>query len=138
MRCAYFSKDPEDFILRCYDSLKPNGKLYVDWGLGDHWRFSNYKIGWIKNEEHEYAYHDDNYLWSTIWDDSFLEDINFKLFENRVAKFGYENVKDAVFAEVPKVLDFSFIDNFFDFGIDVFTAWEDFPQIYFLVSGIRR
>ena len=61
-RCAYFSRDPEDFIKRCYDHLKPNGLLYVDWGLGDHWRFKSYKIGWVKDNEHEYAYEDNNFL----------------------------------------------------------------------------
>ena len=41
-RCAYFAKDPKDFIKRCYNNLKKNGTLYVDWALGDHWRFDNY------------------------------------------------------------------------------------------------
>ena len=138
LRCAYFAKNPEDFILRCYDSLNPNGELFVDWGLGDHWRFPMYKVGWVREGEHEYAYQDDNFLWSSIWDDSFLEDENFKTFENRVIKFGYENVKNAIFTEVPEVLDVSFIDEYFDSSINIFTAWEDFPQIYFLISGSKK
>ena len=56
LRCPYFSKNPKDFISRCYDSLNDGGKLYVDWGLGDHWRFEEYKVGWVKNGEHEFAY----------------------------------------------------------------------------------
>ena len=83
-RCPYFAKDPEDFIRRCHDHLNPGGRLIVDWGLGDHWRFDNYKIGWVKNGEHEYHYTDDNFLWSTVWDDSFKEHEQYKSFCKKV------------------------------------------------------
>ena len=66
LRTAYFAKNPKDFIRRCYEHLNEDGMLYVDWGLGDHWRFENYKIGWVKNGEHEYAYKEDNFLWSAV------------------------------------------------------------------------
>jgi len=66
LRCPYFAKDPEDFIKRCYRHLNESGKLYVDWGLGDHWRFDKFKIGWVKDGEHEYAYKEDNFLWSAV------------------------------------------------------------------------
>jgi len=72
-RCAYFAKDPDDFIKQCYDNLNENGLLYVDWGLGDHWRFAEFKVGWVKGGEQEYAFGDDNYLWSMVWDDTFLK-----------------------------------------------------------------
>ena len=66
-RCAFFSKNPVDFLERCERHLFEEGKLLIDWGLGDHWRFSNYKIGWTRNGEHEYAYSHDNLLHSTMW-----------------------------------------------------------------------
>ena len=94
LRCPYFAKDPEKFIKKCYDNLNKGGKLYVDWGLGDHWRFSKYKLGWVRDGEHEYAYGNDNYLWSFLWDDLFLNDPQFELFNARVAKHGYkDNIK---------------------------------------------
>lgn len=74
LRCAYFAKDPKSFVARCHDHLNKNGTLYVDWGLGDHWRFKNFKVGWIKNGEHEYAYAKDNFLWSCIWSEKFIGD----------------------------------------------------------------
>ena len=44
LRCPYFAEDPKAFIKKCYENLNEDGKLYVDWGLGDHWRFNNNKI----------------------------------------------------------------------------------------------
>ena len=61
-RCAYFSKEPKTFIEKCYNGLDKDGILYVDWGLGDHWRFKNFKVGWVKNGEQEYAYDNNNFL----------------------------------------------------------------------------
>ena len=60
-RCPYFAKNPKDFIKRCYDNLEDNGEIFLDWGLGDHWRFENYKVGWVKDGEHEFAYKNDNF-----------------------------------------------------------------------------
>jgi len=134
-RCAYFAKDPEDFIIRCYNSLNPNGKLYVDWGLGDHWRFSDYKIGWVKNEEHEHAYVAGNYLWSTVWDDSFLNNDQFKIFKKNVLKFGYEDVKSSVFDEVPSIVKLYFVEKHFQTSVHLKTAWEDLHQLYVLLCG---
>ena len=136
-RCAYFAKYPEDFILRCHNALNANGRLYVDWGLGDHWRFENYKIGWVKDDEQERHYGDKNYLWSTVWDDSFEEDKNFKLFSERVKKFGYDNVKQAIFNEVPSILDLSFVKKYFNIDYKHLTLWDDLPQLYILLQGER-
>ena len=80
LRCPYFAKDPKKFLEKCHNNLNEGGYIFIDWGLGDHWRFSDYKIGWVKNEEHEHAYVAGNYLWSTVWDDSFLNDDQFKIF----------------------------------------------------------
>jgi len=129
-RCAYFAKDPLDFIARCYNHLNKDGILYVDWGLGDHWRFKNYKVGWVKDNEHEYAYSDDNFLWSTVWHDSFINNNQYKLFEHRIEKFGYTSVKDAIFEEVPSVLKLHSIIDFFEVSYSMLSLWDDLPQLY--------
>jgi hypothetical protein len=133
-RCAYFAQNPQDFILRCHQHLKTQGALYVDWGLGDHWRFSKYKIGWIKDDEHEYAYQKNNFLWSTIWDNSFLEDSQFTLFANRVKRFGYDCIYSAIKKEVPKVLHLNSISKFFDIKYKIKTIHKDCPQLYILLT----
>jgi len=138
LRCPYFAKEPEDFIKRCCNSLNENGKLYVDWGLGDHWRFENYKIGWVKDEEQEYAYEDNNHLWSAVWDDEFLTDLNFKLFEERVEKFGYTDIRKAIFDEVPSILEVDLIKKYFDVSYNIIALWEDHPQLYVLIKGVKR
>ena len=137
-RCPYFAKDPEDFIARCYDNLNEDGRLFIDWGLGDHWRFEDYKIGWVKNGEQEYAYQEDNFLWSTVWDDSFLAHEQFQIFINRIEKFGYNNIKEKIHEEVPSILTLDFVKIFFDVEYDILTLWEDKPQIYILLKGLRK
>ena len=137
-RTAYFAKDPEDFIERCHENLNKDGKLYVDWGLGDHWRFDNYKVGWIKDGEQEHAYEGDNLLWSSVWDGSFLENEQYKLFCTKVAKFGYKDVKKAIFQEVPKILEINLIKKNFDISYNIKTLWEDKPQLYILVSCVKK
>jgi len=137
-RTAYFAKNPEDFIKRCCNNLNENGKLYVDWGLGDHWRFKNYKIGWVKDSEHEFAYGEDNYLWSTVWHDSFLSHPQFKLFEKRVKKFGYSDTKQAICEEVPVIYNLKRIKKYFKMNYNIITLWEDIPQIYILLEGQKQ
>tara|TARA_Y100000592_G_C5458438_1_gene312654 strand:- start:1369 stop:2022 length:654 start_codon:yes stop_codon:yes gene_type:complete len=129
-RCPYFSKDPKKFIEKCFSICKKDGIVFLDWGIGDHWRFSEYKVGWVKNGEHEYAYEEDNFLWSFIWDDSFLENSEFKNFEKNVLKHGYTDVKNAIFKEVPIILELKDIaDNYF-IEYSMINLWEDSPQLY--------
>ena len=52
-RVAYFSNQPKKMISCFLEHLKSGGIILIDWGLGDHWRFKEYKIGWLKNKEHE-------------------------------------------------------------------------------------
>ena len=137
-RCAYFAEDPWDFIERCYEHLNINGTLYVDWGLGDHWRFENYKIGWVKNGEQEYAYQDDNYLWSTVWDERFKSNDQYKLFSKNVEKFGYNDVKKAITKEVPRVMKLDFVRLFFDCEYNILSLWKDKPQLYILLKAIKK
>ena len=44
-RCPYFAKDPADFYARCKSHVRLGGFIFLDWGLGDHWRFEKFKIG---------------------------------------------------------------------------------------------
>ena len=139
LRCPYFANNPEDFIKRCYQNLNEGGKLYADWGLGDHWRFENYKLGWVKDGEHECAYGKDNFLWSTVWDDSFIKNSEFELFGARVAKYGYiKNIKESIFEETPKVLKINTIKKYFDISYNIRALWSDKPQLYILISGIKN
>ena len=138
LRCPYFAENPEDFIVRCHNNLNDGGKLYVDWGFGDHWRFKDYKVGWLKNGEQEYAYKEDNFLWSGIWDDSFLLTDEVQLFSERIKKFGYYNLKEAVFHETPFILDFNFINKYFDISYNTRTLWEHMPQLYIMVDGTKK
>ena len=137
-RTAYFAKNPEDFIKRCYENLNEGGKLYADWGLGDHWRFNNYKIGWVKDGEQEHAYREGNHLWSAVWDDSFLENKQFELFSNRVKKFNYNDVKGAIFKETPQILELKIIKKYFDLSYNILALWEDGPQLYVLIKGVKK
>ncbi len=134
-RCPYFAKNPEDFILRCYNNLNKEGTVLLDWGLGDHWRFKKYKIGWIKEGEQEFCYGDENLLWSTVWDDEFLNDYEYKKFSDYVLKFGYLDVKKAIFKEVPYILNLDFIKNYFNISYKLLTLWEDSPQLYIFIQG---
>ena len=113
--------------------------MYIDWGLGDHWRrFKNYKVGWVKEGEHENAYEEDNYLWSTVWDDSFLLDEQLQLFSKRIKKFGYLDIKKAIMGEVPRILEFNYIGKYFEVSYDMLALWEDRPQLYILVKATKR
>ena len=134
-RCPYFSAHPKDFIKRCHDNLEDGGEIFLDWGLGDHWRFDNYKVGWIKDGEQEYAYVNDNFLWSCVWDDSFLENEQYKLFEKKIEKFGYTNLKESIFEEVPVILELDYIKKYFKIEYDILQLWDDLPQLYISIRG---
>ena len=73
----------------------------------------NDKIGWVKDGEQEYAYSRDNYLWSALWDDSFTKNDQYKIFQSRVRKFGYDNVRLSIYEEVPSVIELKFIQKYF-------------------------
>lgn len=106
-RCAYFSNDPDAFLRKCYDHLEPRGYLLVDWGLGDHWRFEKYKVGWIRDGEHEWAYKEDNKLHSCFWNPRFEELPDVKSFQlSATTAGGYvdRNITDIIQDEVPNVI----------------------------------
>lgn len=128
-RCAYFSKDPHTFLEKCKSHLTNNGNAFVDWGLGDHWRYKNYKVGWIRDGEHEKAYFDNNFLYSCYWNSDLENDLQVKNFWNAVKlnNFNYsEDLKltDIIEKEVPKVLSYECIK------IKTLFLWPESPQLY--------
>ena len=138
LRCPCFSKDPRQFIEKCHSHLNEGGRLFVDWGLGDHWRFANYKVGWCKGDEQEYAYENDNYLWSFVWSDEFLDDPEFKKFSKNVARHGYTDLKKSVVEEVPEVLGINDISQYFDVSFSTLSLWDDMPQFYVLLKCFKK
>jgi len=131
-RCPYFSKDPKLFIEKCLSILKPGGTALLDWGLGDHWRFDNYKVGWVKDNEHESAYKNDNFLWSAIWHDSFTQHPEYQDFQSNIKKFGYENVETAMREEVPEILDLKDLANI-NLRANILSLWPESPQLYICI-----
>jgi|TARA_R110000824_G_scaffold79747_3_gene200807 hypothetical protein len=137
-RCAYFAKDLTNFFKRAHDHLEDGGVLYVDFGIGDHWRYDNYKIGWKKDGEQESAYWDENYLWSFVWDDKLLEDEEFKKFSKYVEKKGYPDVKAALFDETPEIMELDKLKDMFDVTYETLTLWEESPQFNVLLKCAKR
>lgn len=130
-RCPYFAKKPVEFIQACQRHLNPGGKILLDWGLGDHWRFSMYKVGWVRNGEHEFAYAPDNFLYSCLWRDEFQHDPEVMKYWNSVKeRFGYShmNISDVIRDEVPVIFDYEFKKIKFKF------MWPDAPQLYIIVT----
>jgi hypothetical protein len=132
LRCPYFAKNPKDFVDRCMQATNPGAKLYLDWGLGDHWRFEKYKVGWVKDNEHEWAYSEDNFLWSTYWDRTLLSHDEVKKFEYFIGLKGYSNLSAAIHQEVPSI--FSLKDSDLDYRVYTKFFWENSPQLYILLE----
>ena len=149
-RTAYFAKDPESFISKCHSHLNTGGWLYVDWGLGDHWRFPDFKVGWVKNNNQEWAYQKGNFLWSTIWSDEFLENREVQEFLREIKILGYHDIKKAIKEEVPEVISLELIRKYFHVKYNILQLgpnrreseylWaaelkQIDPQLYILIKG---
>jgi len=132
LRCPYFAKKPMDFINRCLDSLNPGGKIYADWGLGDHWRFPLYKVGWLKNGEHEWAYNEDNYVWSAYWEENLIFDSEVQKFMEYIKDKGYSDLKSAIMEEVPSVFTLENVD--INYNVHNLCLWPENPQLYTLLE----
>jgi len=131
-RCAYFSKDPKKMLREFELMLKPGGKILIDWGYGDHWRFKDYKVGWIKNNEQEWAYKENNYLWSGYTSDAMFLNDEYLKFQNSCKKFNYKNIRDAIFGEVPVILR---KEDVVDLNLVIKSEnymflWPALPQLY--------
>ena len=139
LRVFYFAHDPQQFIRKCYEHLNPGGKIYFDSCYGDHWRFPNFKLGWVKDGEQEFAYKKDNFLWAGVWDDGFEDSFAFLEFKRKVQKFGYTDMKKSILDEVPCILNLTDIDQYFDdVTYNMKQLWDDMPQLYILLSGERK
>lgn len=138
-RCPYFAKDPNDFLLRCHQHLLPGGTIFFDFGLGDHWRFEEFKIGWIKNGEQEFAYDERNFLWSTLWDAEIAIHPESKKFEMWCKRFGYDDLSAAVKIEVPSIISLDDVRRIFDHvSWNALALWEDSPQLYIFVIAQKK
>jgi len=139
-RVAYFCKQPDIMMGEFKNILNKGGHILIDWGLGDHWRFKNYKVGWVKNNEHEYAYNENNFLWSTVWHDEFLNNEQFKKYFELIKKFGYNNIKpkEIIQKEVTSILSLNDLMEDFEIKCDIMTLWEDLPQIYFIILARKK
>lgn len=131
-RVAYFSKDPTTFIKKCCEYLSDSGYALVDWGLGDHWRFSAYKVGWIRHGEHEHAYKAGNTLNSCFWIDDLEKDENVNAFWTWVVsqpKFGYssnDKLRKIVYDEVPSIVSYK------THALRCVALWQNSPQLYII------
>ena len=132
-RCPYFAKDPKAFIEKSIDILNPGGYFLADWGLGDHWRYEDFKVGWVKGEEHESFYKDDNFLWSFVWHRQLAKEPEFLNFAENVKKFGYDDVEKAIDSEIPAVMyleDSDFDIDAHEMKVSMLSLWPDRPQLY--------
>ena len=141
-RTAPFSKDPLDFITRCYKSLEAEGKLYVDWLYGEHWRFPLFKVGWLRQGEHEYAYGEENHLWSGVWDESFTESPEVRKFFSEIAAGGFYSdetvLRDLVKVEVPSMLELKEIEAMFNTRCHFLYCNVVAPSLYVLLECSKR
>jgi hypothetical protein len=136
-RCPYFSKDPKAFIKKCKNHLTERGYALIDWGLGDHWRFKDYKVGWLRHGELEFAYKPTNFLYSCYWHDDLLLDQNVNLFWDSILlnpEFGYtnqNNLKEVVEKEIPYLVNYK-VEK-----IKTVFLWPERPQLY-IITLIRN
>tara|TARA_Y100000310_G_scaffold345124_1_gene461998 strand:+ start:1700 stop:2359 length:660 start_codon:yes stop_codon:yes gene_type:complete len=142
-RCAYFVKDTSTFIKKCFEFLNPGGVLLVDWGFGDHWRFDNFKVGWIRNNEHEFAMYNNQkcHLYSGVWDKRFEQHNEFKKFTQNILNKNYYNDLDNFFEivnnEVPHVTtatDILKLCTNSKCTYDLLSLWPDAPQLYLCLT----
>lgn len=129
-RCPYFARDPQTFLRKCKESLNPGGRIFVDWGLGDHWRFDKFKVGWVRDGEQEHAYAPGNFLHSCLWRKEFADDPVVRQFWSHVrGRFGYsvdEDLDQVVRQEIPSLIDYEFEKIRFRF------LWPETPQLYIM------
>lgn len=133
-RCAYFAKDPHVFLDKCLAHLEETGTIFVDWGLGDHFRVSPYMVGFVKDNVHASCYSPTNYLWSTVWEKNLENHPQVQVFKKWIEPFGYHgSLYDHVKKEVPSILDLNSLENV-EIDIDALCIWEQSPQLYILLS----
>ena len=134
-RGAYFSERPSEFLERCLETVVPGGHVFVDWGLGDHWRFSRFRVGWRDETEHEHAVVGGfkSYLYSAVWNDILEDHPQVLRFKEWISPHGYMGpLGPYVTNEVPSVLQVSC-----DTLVDCLAIWPERPQLYILTAFQR-
>ena len=136
-RCAYFT-DPGGFIERCMAHLRPGGIAFVDWGLGDHWRFPEFRVGWIGPGEaiHEYAIYDGTkqYLEGAVWSRSLESQPASMQFRDLIRIYGYNDARtlgQIIEDEVDRYMDLDVLGSSLIASESV-CLWPESPQLYIL------
>jgi len=138
-RCPYFSNNPKKFIEALSNNLNKGGRIFLDWGLGDHLRYEKFRVGFQDDNEKEQCYFEGNYMSSCLWEDEFAKNQNVKVFSERIKKYGYEDICKAVKNEVPEIITLKDVEVFFDnMAILFFPLWENNPQLYIILQGIKK
>ena len=130
-RCPYFASNPKLFVKKCFDIVKPGGVVFLDWGLGDHWRKIPYKVGWLKEGLHESIQYNNHVskLYSCFWDQTLENDENVLKFKEWIKQFGYRgDLTHIVYDEVPVVLTKNDLD--IQPIISTLALWPEAPQLY--------
>lgn len=135
-RCAYFAADPSDLIRRCRRHTLHTGHVLIDWGLGDHWRFPEYRVGWERNGVHEYHDYGEHrsYLHSCFWEPKFEQEHAVEMFRDMICQHGYSDdrsLTDIVNEEIPRLVN---SDDHMPCLIDFLSLWPDSPQLYILTA----
>jgi len=137
-RCPYFAKNKTQFLKNLKRHLALEGTFFLDWGLGDHWRFENYKVGWKKDGEHEWAYEENNFLWSTFWSHVLSVNEEVLKFENWIEPWYPNEYMDHIIRrEVPTIFtttDF-LVEGLNITKIEAKALWPDAPALYLAVLG---
>jgi SAM-dependent methyltransferase len=131
-RCAYFSSDAQAFIEKCKSMTKPGGIVFIDWGLGDHWRFKEFKVGWRSDSEEETVLFNGHRssLRSAFWHPRLEDHSEVQKFKTWIKKFGYEgSLTDHILRETSSVSS-----DTFNCVIDCLSIWPDAPQLYILTQ----
>jgi SAM-dependent methyltransferase len=138
-RCPYFCNDPSRFLKELSIFLNPGGRIFLDWGLGDHLRYEKFRVGFQDENEKEQCYFEGNYMSSCLWDEEFMNQDGTKIFNDRIKKYGYENLNEAVHKEVPNVVNIKDLkENFANTSTFCFPLWEEMPQLYIIVQGTKK
>lgn len=133
-RVGYFSKNPKKLLIEFKKHLVDGGKILIDWGLGDHWRFKDFKVGWKKKNHKEFAYLEDNFLSSAFFDLDLLDKSkNFKLFKESCKNFGYNDITLSTIREESDIV-FS-LEEIKEAGLKILSItdlylWPKSPQYY--------
>lgn len=132
-RVSYFCKDLDLLESVIYLITKPSGKIFIDTGIGDHWRYPIYKVGWVDNDgEHEKAYGNQKLH-------SFFYDINttnkaFHEFAEAALNYYSEDNQDIhkiIAAEVPHLkIIFNLFSSWIIEDIDYLYLPDPRPQLY--------